>query len=270
MNAVPSSFFVRHDFLLRRLHSLSGLIPVGAYMTVHLLVNATLINGPGAYQIQVTNIHSLGAILPVVEWVFIFIPLIFHAVIGFWIIRTGRSNASQYQYSTNVRYTLQRWTGVIAAIFILFHVFHMHGWFHFEAWLKNVAEPLGMAQFKPYNASSTLAAGMRGYVWPVFYAIGVIASVYHLANGIWTMGMTWGAWLTPKAQRRADIVCTGFGIILGIIGLSALWATQTTDIEEARRIEDNMYQHQVEIGAIRPNPHKRSEPEPSDGVAIEP
>lgn len=269
MNAVPSSFFARHDYLIRRLHSLSGLIPVGAYMTVHLLVNATLINGPAAYQEQVNTIHSLGALLPIVEWVFIFIPLIFHAVVGFWIIRTGRSNASQYKYSANVRYTLQRWTGVIAALFILFHVFHMHGWFHFDAWLKNVAEPLGMAQFKPYNATSTLVAGMKGYVWPVFYAIGVIASVFHFANGIWTMGMTWGVWLTPRAQRRADVVCTAFGIILGVIGLSALWATKTTDIEEARRVEDHMYQELVETG--RADPHKRAEPEsePANGVAIQ-
>ena len=39
----PSSagFLARNEFLLRRLHSLSGLIPVGAYMVVHLLTNAT-------------------------------------------------------------------------------------------------------------------------------------------------------------------------------------------------------------------------------------
>lgn len=270
MNAVPSSFFLRHDFLIRRLHSLSGLIPVGAYMTVHLLVNSTLLNGPGAFQTQVNQIHALGAVLPVVEWVFIFIPLIFHAVVGIWIIQTGRSNASQYHYVNNTRYTLQRWTGVLATIFILFHVFHLHGWFHGDVWLKNVAEPLGMAQFRPYNAASTLATAMAGYVWPVFYAIGVIACVYHLANGIWTMGITWGVWLTPAAQRRANVLCGIFGVFLLIVGLSALWGAKTTDVNEARRVEDAMYEQRVKTGEIRPDPHKRSESEPAGGVAIEP
>jgi succinate dehydrogenase / fumarate reductase cytochrome b subunit len=271
MNAVPSSFFLRHDFLIRRLHSLSGLIPVGAYMTVHLIVNSTLLNGPGAYQSQVNAIHSLGVMLPLVEWVFIFIPLIFHAVVGIWILGTGKANVSQYHYVNNFRYMLQRWTGVIATIFILFHVFHMHGWFHNEFWLKNVAEPLGMAQFRPYNAASTLAAAMKGYVWPVFYLIGVLACVYHLANGIWTMGITWGVWLTPKAQERANVLCAIFGLFLLAAGLGSLWGAKETDVEEARRVENMMYDQRVKTPAeIRRDLHKRSAPEPASGVAVEP
>lgn len=267
MNAVPTTFFGRHDFLIRRLHSLSGLIPVGAYMTVHLLVNSTLMNGPGAFQTNVNQIHSLGAILPVVEWTFIFIPLIFHAVVGLWIIQSGHSNASQYRYVNNTRYTLQRWSGVVATLFILFHVFHLHGWFHGEAWLNNVAEPLGMAQFRPYNAASTLAKALAGFIYPVFYVVGVIACVFHLANGIWTMGITWGVWLTPKAQQRANIVCSVFGVLLLVLGLSALFAAKRTDIEEARRVEDAMYQQRVKTGEIKPDPHKRSAEEAGAGVA---
>lgn len=273
MNAVPSTFFGRHDFLIRRLHSLSGLIPVGAYMVVHLLVNSTLMNGPGAFQARVNDIHALGAVLPVVEWTFIFLPLIFHAVVGLWIIQSGQSNASQYRYVNNTRYTLQRWSGVVATVFILFHVFHLHGWFHGEAWLKQVAEPLGMARFRPYNAASTLAMALSGYVWPVFYAVGVIACVFHLANGVWTMGITWGLWLTPQAQRRADVVATAFGVLLGVVGLSALWAAKRTDVPEAQRVENAMYESKVRTGEIKADPHKRSEshpipiPSPNPGVA---
>ncbi len=238
-------------------------------MTVHLAVNSTLMNGPGAFQTQVNQIHSLGAVLPFVEWTFIFLPLLFHALVGIWIIRSGHSNAGQYRFVNNKRYTLQRWSGVIAVLFILFHVFHLHGWFHAEAWLKNVAEPLGMARFRPYNAASTLAQALSGFVYPAFYAIGVIACVFHLANGIWTMGITWGVWLTPQAQRRADYVCAGFGVLLGIVGLSALWAAKTTDVEEAKRVENAMYEQKVRTGEIKPNPHKRSEEE-HPGVAARP
>lgn len=257
MSASSQDFFTKHEFLIRRLHSLSGLIPVGAYMTVHLTVNASILNGAGSFQANVNQIHSLGAILPVVEWLFIFAPIIFHAAVGIWIIRTGKSNTDNYRYVSNWRYSLQRWTGVIAVFFIFFHVFHLHGWFHNEWWLKNIAEPLGMAQFRPYSAASTLGSAMSGFVWPIFYVVGVTSSVFHLANGIWTMGITWGVWLTPKAQRNASYVCSAFGVVLLVIGLSALTAVTQVDVEEARAIEDAMYDAKVKTGEIKANPEKR-------------
>ncbi len=264
MSAPNLDFFTKHEFLIRRLHSLSGLIPVGAYMTVHLLVNASLLNGAGSFQHNVNQIHALGAILPVVEWSFIFLPILFHAVVGVWIIRTGKSNHDNYRYVSNWRYTLQRWTGMIAILFIFFHVFHLHGWFHGNWWLTKVAEPLGMAQFRPYNAASTLAVAMGGFVWPVFYFVGIVACVFHLANGIWTMGITWGLWISPKSQVRASYVCGAGGVLLLLVGLSALFAVKQIDVEEARRIEDAMYDARVSAGEIVANPHKRSSAEHDD------
>ncbi len=260
MTTSSADFFVKHEFLLRRLHSLSGLIPVGAYMCVHLVVNASLLNGTATYQNFVNQIHSLGAILPLVEWTFIFLPIIFHAVLGFWIIATGRSNTDQYRYVNNWRYTLQRITGMIAVVYIFMHVFHLHGWFHTDWWLSNVAEPLGMAQFRPYNAGSTLAEAMSGFIWPVFYLIGITASVFHLANGIWTMGITWGVWTTPRSQQWATYVCGGFGAVLLMVGIAALVAPMNLDVEDAREVEDAMYKARVESREIEPNEHKRSAP----------
>lgn len=261
MSESTTSFFNRHEFLIRRLHSLSGLLPVGAYMVVHLVVNASLLNGPGTFQANVNQIHALGRLLPVVEWTFIFLPIIFHAAVGVWIIRTGKSNHDNYRYVANWRYTLQRWTGVVAVVFIFMHVFHLHGWFHSDWWLSRVAEPLGMANFRAYNAASTLAEAMAGPIWPlwpVFYLVGIVACVFHLANGIWTMGITWGVWISPRAQRYATWICTAGGGLLLMIGLSALAATLQVDPEEARRVEDAMYQAKVASGEITPNPHKRS------------
>jgi succinate dehydrogenase / fumarate reductase cytochrome b subunit len=251
-------FFSKNEFLIRRLHSLSGLIPVGAYMVVHLLVNATLLNGPGAFQSNVNLIHSLGKLLPLVEWTFIFLPIIFHALIGVWIIRSGKSNLANYRFVSNWRYSLQRWSGVIAILFIFFHVFHLHGWFHGQWWMTNVAGPLGMANFKAYNAASTLAVALSGIVWPAFYFLGVVACVFHLANGIWTMGITWGVWTTPKAQSTASLVCSAGGLLLLVVGLSALAGARMTDPEKARYVEDEMYHSKVKTGEILATPEKRS------------
>lgn len=268
MSDASGSFFARNEFLIRRLHSLSGIVPVGAYMVVHLLVNSSLVNGPGAFQTNVNQIHSLGKALLPIEWLFIFLPILFHLVVGVWIIRTGRSNIDRYRYVSNMRYTWQRWTGVIAAVFIFFHVFHLHGWFHSEYWLKHVAEPLGMANFRPYNAASTLALAMKGFVWPIFYLVGVLACVFHFANGVWTFGITWGIWVGPKAQRNASYVCALAGVGLAVVGITSLASALFTDPHEARRIEDNMYKTAVDNG-LPPNEHKRAKPLPPPVVAQE-
>ena len=259
MSHTTGSFFGRHEFLIRRLHSLSGLVPVGAYMTVHLLVNSSLVNGAGAFQDNVNQIHSLGAFLPVVEWAFIFLPIIFHAAFGVWIIKSGKSNVDRYRYTSNFRYAMQRWTGVIAIVFIFFHVFHLHGWFHSDFWLKMV-EPWGMASFRPYNAASTLAVALSGFLWPIFYLIGVLACVYHFANGVWTAGITWGIWISPKAQQWATYACTAGGLGLAMVGVTALYAATQIDPVEAERIEDNIYNTRVSDDPNKANEHKRSHP----------
>ena len=228
-------------------------------MVVHLVVNASILNGAGAFQANVHKIHALGSLLPVVAWAFMFLPIIFHAVIGVWIIRTGKSNVGQYKHLSNWRYSLQRWTGVIAIVFIFMHVFHLHGWFHVEWCKTTVAEPLEMANFKPYNAVSTLAIALSGFLWPIFYLIGVVACVFHLANGIWTMGITWGVWVSPRAQRRASMVCGVGGVWLLFIGISALFGAKRIEPMKAKAIEDSMYEARKKSGDVIPDPHKQSD-----------
>ena len=260
MESSPQSFLARHDFLIRRLHSLSGLVPVGAYMVVHLVTNASVLESPAAFQKNVYTIHSLGSLLPVVEWVFIFIPLLFHAILGVVIVGGGMPNSSQYRYGPNYRYTLQRATGMIAFVFIMIHVFHMHGWFHFDLWLEKVAKPLGGAQFAPYNAASTGGMALQSSVMVAIYLVGVLSCVYHLANGIWTMGITWGVWTSPAAQERASKVCSGFGILLAILSVGALFGMRSVgqgeNLEKAIQAEKQLYEHKVESGELAPNEHK--------------
>src|SRR4051812_41055959 len=67
-----------HSFLLRRLHSISGIVPVGAFLVEHILVsNATAINGPEAYANQVKFLGSLPLVL-FLEAFGIWLPILFH------------------------------------------------------------------------------------------------------------------------------------------------------------------------------------------------
>jgi succinate dehydrogenase / fumarate reductase cytochrome b subunit len=221
-----------------------------------------VLNGPGAFQGNVYKIHSLGNMLPLVEWTFIFIPILFHAIVGIWIVAGMNPNTSHYPYAANRRYTMQRITGMIAFFFIMWHVFQMHGWFHFEGWIMDVAKPYGGAQFRPFNAASTAGRALQSGIVLVLYIIGVLSCVYHLANGIWTMGITWGVWTSPAAQARAFKVCAVFGILLGIVSMSALGGMRTAgsgeEYKKAVEIENKMYEAKTQSGDVLPDEHKRS------------
>ena len=222
-----SSFLERNQFLIYRLFSLSGLVPVGAFLAVHLLTNASVLGGAASFQSRVDMIHSLGPLLIPVEVAFIFLPLAFHAVVGFLIIANGLPNVGSYPYVGNVRYTLQRVTGMIAFVFIIWHVLQLH-------WL---GAPVGGGQFDPHHASSSAAVALRPLWVTALYAVGVLSAVFHFANGLWTLGITWGIWTSPAAMRRANVVSVAVGLLLAAAGLGALGGLRTLDVEQARATE---------------------------------
>ncbi|MCH7872499.1 MAG: succinate dehydrogenase [Planctomycetes bacterium] len=216
----------KYYMLVRRLHSLTGLVPVGVFLCVHLVTNASvLVSADGAeFQQAVERIHALGPLLVPVEIVGIFIPMLFHAIVGIQIMLTSMPNPQHYRYGSNIRYTLQRATGMIAFAFILYHVWQMH-------WL---GASLGGGHFELHNEAGaatgalTAAKAIQAGWWiaPI-YGIGVIATVFHLANGIWTSLITWGITIKPQTQRVSGYACIVFGILLCGVGLGALRGFKT-------------------------------------------
>ncbi len=229
-NNPSPSFLARHQFLIYRLFSLAGLIPVGAFLVVHLLTNASVLAGPGTFQSRVDMIHSLGPLLVPIEWAFIFLPMLFHAVVGFVIIANGMPNVGSYAYVGNVRYTLQRATGMIAFVFIIWHITQLH-------WLGT---PFGGGRFDPHHATSSAAITLRPLLVSMLYAIGILSTVFHFSNGLWTLGITWGIWTSPAAMRRANWISIAIGVLLGGAGLGALGGMRSVDVEQARAIENRM------------------------------
>lgn len=211
---------IRH-FLLRRLHSLTGLI-FGGYLVVHLLINASLIQGerpgqPSVFQVQVNKIHSL-PFLAVVETVFIYLPILFHTIYGIWVTVTGRPNVQDYPYGKNWFYTLQRASAIILVFFMTFHVLGMKGVFGGDVGRALTFAPLHATQS---TVNHFQAAWWIGYV---VYPVGILASCYHLANGFWTAGITWGLTVSSHAQKRWGLACTGLFVLTLTCGLLALGA----------------------------------------------
>ena len=109
------------SFLWRRLHSVSGVFPIGAFLLEHLLTNFYATRGPEAYNEKVRFLAELPAVVAL-EALFIWIPLAYHGLYGVWIWWRGEGNVLQYPWAGNRLYTLQRWTGLLALAYIGFHV----------------------------------------------------------------------------------------------------------------------------------------------------
>lgn len=220
VTAEVSFFGERYHFLIRRLHSLSGIIPVGVFLCVHLSVNASIMAGPTAFQFAVDQIHKLNnvGVLKVVELVFIIIPIAFHAIVGVTIWLTGSPDILRYRYNASIRYALQRWTGIIAILFVLTHLWHVH-------WVIP-----GGAEFDPHAAAQTTVEAMSAWWAGPVYAIGVLCAVFHLANGIWTFLITWGITVGPRSQKGSGVVCLVIGLLLGVVGIGALVRLKTMDV----------------------------------------
>jgi succinate dehydrogenase / fumarate reductase cytochrome b subunit len=197
------------SFVLRRLHSLSGIIPVGAFLFEHILVsNSTAISGPDAYAKQVAFLAGLPLVF-FLELFGIWLPIAFHALYGFYIWYRGEGNTIDYPWTGNWMYTAQRWTGGIAFAYILWHTWTMR-----FTGVDLHAHPelsFGKVQVEVFQTPLFL-----------FYVVGLIAASWHFSYGIWLFSAKWGIVSGDKARKRFLTVCLAFFFVLSGAGLASL------------------------------------------------
>jgi len=199
-----------HSFLLRRLHSLSGIVPIGVFLLEHFSSNAFATNGWQAYADQVKFLTGL----PFVLWLEIFgiyIPLAYHSLYGFYIWYRGEGNVSDYPWAGNFIYTAQRWTGAIAFVYMGWHTYTMR--FSGIHLLTN-----SQAAFHKVQAELQ-------HPWALaFYIVGITAASWHFAYGIYLFCAKWGITVSGKSRQRLAVVCTGLAVVLIAVGLATLTA----------------------------------------------
>ncbi len=193
-----------HSFLWRRLHSLSGIIPVGAFLLEHLISNAFGTNGPQAYTKQVTFLTSL----PFAFWLEVFgiyIPILYHGIYGVYIWWRGENNVNDYPWTGNWMYTLQRYTGIIVFAYIIYHTWYMrftgvHLFDHPDA-----------AFWKVWNEFNTSPWAFYAYI------VGVVTAAWHFGYGIFLFCAKWGIVTGDKGRKKLQWV--GVAISLALMGL---------------------------------------------------
>jgi len=198
-----------NSFVWRKLHSLTGIVPIGAFLIEHIVSNFEVIHGPLAYAQQVKFLNSL-PLVRLLEWAFIFIPLAFHAGYGVFIAFRGRATVNVYPWAGNWMYLSQRITGLIALAYILQHV-----WFQRFAGVSLPEHP-GLAYAKvQYELLNPLML--------VVYVIGMIATCWHFAYGIWLFAAKWGITPGESARKKFGYVCGVVGTALCVMGLVSIF-----------------------------------------------
>ncbi|WP_426983407.1 succinate dehydrogenase cytochrome B558 [Bacillus cabrialesii] len=195
------------EFYFRRLHSLLGVIPVGIFLIQHLVVNQFAARGAEAFNSAAHFMDSL-PFRYALEIFIIFLPLIYHAVYGVYIAFTAKNNTGQYSYMRNWLFVLQRVTGIITLIFVSWHV-----------WQTRIAAQMGAEVNFDMMANILSSPAMLG-----FYIVGVLSTIFHFSNGLWSFAVTWGITVTPRSQRISTYVTLIIFVALSYVGLKAIFA----------------------------------------------
>jgi succinate dehydrogenase / fumarate reductase, cytochrome b subunit len=191
----------RTSYILDKLQSLSGVIPIGAFLAEHFWSNSYALVSVGKYNHVSEELQQIPWRI-IVETCVLFIPILFHGLYGIYIWWKGKSNALGHPWMANWLYVLQRWTGIVAFIFIGWHLyterFLGHGVTSYAGVQRNMMNPWYVA----------------------FYIVGVTASSFHLGNGLWNFACKWGIAVSANAQRVAGWFGAAVAIAFTVAGVA--------------------------------------------------
>ena len=191
-------------FFWRKLHSFSGIFPIGIFLLEHMFINSLALRGEASFNQGVALLHSI-PYLWALEILVIFGPLVFHAFYGIWVVYLTRNNVLTYSYFRNWLFYLQRITALITLAFVTWHVWVLRfssGKIDFTVVAKALSDPIVL----------------------VLYLIGLLATFLHFANGLWSFFVSWGITIGEGAQKKAAYICSLVFLLLTVVGIKALLA----------------------------------------------
>jgi succinate dehydrogenase / fumarate reductase cytochrome b subunit len=190
--------------IARRLFSLSGLVPLGAFLALHVVVNARAIRGEAAFDAAVSALQRVPAVR-LLEIAFVVAPLVLHAALGVWLIatRTPLYEISPYPRPLG---TAMRVTGVLALAFLAWHLPEMRV-------LSPGARPGGgeLSTILSEDLSST----HLGVPWVgLAYLVGAGAVTLHFVAGAWGFFARLPRGADPASRRWVAWAAAGLGVTM--------------------------------------------------------
>jgi succinate dehydrogenase / fumarate reductase, cytochrome b subunit len=197
----------KRSFVLGKLFSLFGLIPLGAYVVVHLYQNMKSLGGPDIFNSHLADTRAMPLIVPITILI-IWVPILFHGIYGLAMLKQSRPNLGRFAYFDNIKYVLQRLSGIGLLLFIPAHVY------------KTRIEPTLSDRPLDFNH---MVEGFHEPLTLVIYCLGVLGVAYHLANGVWQAAIGWGFTVTSQGMKRMQAVSIVLFLILATMGYLAMW-----------------------------------------------
>ena len=196
---------------------MSGIVPLGLFLIEHFISNAFATRGPSAYTKQVELLSSFPFVV-VLELFGIWLPILYHALYGFYIWYRGESNIVAYPWTGNWLYTSQRWTGAVAFVYMLWHTWHLR-----FTGVHILAHP---------GAAFGKVQGEFQHPWAVaFYALGILCASWHFSYGLWLFAVKWGIVTGDTAQRRLGYVVIAIGLVFVGVGAATMYSFLNTPLQ---------------------------------------
>ncbi len=195
------------SFWLEKAFSLLGIVPIGIYVVCHLYNNMRSLQGAEGFNQHLLDSRALPLIVPMAVLV-IWIPIAFHGIYGLVVMKRSRPNLGRFAFFENLKYTLQRLSGLGLLLFIPAHIY------------KTRIEPGWLNSTLDF---SHMAEGLHEPLTLTVYILGILGVAYHLANGIWQFSIGWGLTRTVQGMKRMQFL--SFGIFLAVLtmGYAAIW-----------------------------------------------
>ncbi|MFD0715200.1 succinate dehydrogenase cytochrome b558 subunit [Paenibacillus sp. GCM10027626] len=209
-----------NSYLARKIHSLLGVIPLSLFIVEHGITNyAAFESGPQGFKDGVDFINGLPLIF-YLELFGIWLPLLFHGVYGLYVAYQSNINTGRFQYGRNWAFMMQRITGVITFIFVVWHLYQTR----YQLMVGNITHD---------QLGSTMHSIFDNPLYVALYVIGVLSAVFHFSNGMWAFLVSWGITVGPRAQRISSYIWMGVFVIVSAFFLLSLTAFRGDEFKEA-------------------------------------
>lgn len=195
------------SFILGKLFSLLGIVPLGIYVISHLYNNTRSVTGPETFNAYLTQSRETPILIPLMVMI-IWVPIFFHGIYGLLVVKRSKPNLVRFPFFENVKWALQRLSGLGLLFFIPAHIY------------KTRIEPTMHGQALDFNH---MVEALHEPLTFAVYLLGVLGVSYHLANGIWQFAIGWGLALSERGMRRMQILSMIVFVSLAVLGYTAIW-----------------------------------------------
>jgi succinate dehydrogenase / fumarate reductase cytochrome b subunit len=190
-----------------RLGSFIGLVPIGIWTVSHLWDNLAAFDGAVAWQGAVTHhqnrtgeLLGLGVLLAFILW---------HTLWGIRRLFIAQPNAAPYL--GNWRYILQRLSALGVLGFLAAHV-----------WLAKLHPLIETGRPETFH---DLAWHMAHHLpTTAVYVLGVLGVAFHLGNGLWNFGFSFGLMTSQRGLAWGTRVAVVFALLLLVVGWAVVYA----------------------------------------------